>query len=203
VPYTVGTAPRSLAVMDYNGDGKLDVAVTAYGASFINVLLGNGDGTFQNGPTFKSGQQPTSVRSADFNGDKKPDLVVTNGGFPLNPPTLQTFVTILLNTPLSFSTTSVTFSNRKVGTTSAGMPVTLTNVGATPVSLMGVTINGADPADFAEKSTTCGISLAAGASCSYNITFTPALTGQRNATLSIADTATTVPQIVLLQGTGQ
>ena len=32
---------------DFNGDGKLDLAVANYGSNTVSVLLGNGDGTFQ------------------------------------------------------------------------------------------------------------------------------------------------------------
>ena len=41
-----GASPVSVAVGDFNGDGKLDLA-TANGRYDVSVLLGNGDGTFQ------------------------------------------------------------------------------------------------------------------------------------------------------------
>ena len=45
--YATGAGPRSVAVGDFNGDGKLDLATANGMANSVSVLLGNGDGTFQ------------------------------------------------------------------------------------------------------------------------------------------------------------
>jgi hypothetical protein len=62
-----------IAIADFNGDGKLDVAS---GTSDF-LLLGNGDGTFQ--PVLPLGFEGTGIAAGDFNGDGRPDLAV--GGF--------------------------------------------------------------------------------------------------------------------------
>jgi hypothetical protein len=82
----------SVAVGDFNGDGKLDVAISQIGAGSavgtIQVYLGNGNGTFQtprSTPTYTdSSVQPGEMLIGDFNGDGKLDLLVTqnnNAGF--------------------------------------------------------------------------------------------------------------------------
>ena len=67
-----------MAVGDFNGDGKLDLAVASGGSDYVSVLLGNGDGTFKTAVQYVAGLEPISVAVADFNGDGKLDLAVAN-----------------------------------------------------------------------------------------------------------------------------
>ena len=74
----VNNYPTSLAVGDFNHDGKLDIAVIA-GSSNENtlaILIGNGDGTFLPTSYYTVGIGPLSVTTADFNHDGKLDLAV-------------------------------------------------------------------------------------------------------------------------------
>ena len=78
--FSVGRFPYSVAVGDFNGDGKPDLAVANYRSNNVSVLLGNGDGSFQAAQDFGAGSHPYSVAVGDFNGDGKPDLAVANSG---------------------------------------------------------------------------------------------------------------------------
>jgi hypothetical protein len=73
-----GFFPVSIAVADFNGDGKADMAVTNFASSTLTILLGNGDGTFTPAASQATGDVPSSIAVADFNGDGKADLAVTN-----------------------------------------------------------------------------------------------------------------------------
>ena len=73
-----GSEPSSVAVGDFNGDGKEDLAVANYGSNTLSILLGNGNGTFQTQQTLATGSGPGPVVVGDFNGDGKEDLAVVN-----------------------------------------------------------------------------------------------------------------------------
>ena len=64
----------SMAVHDFNSDGKLDVAVLLN--DDVAILLGKGDGGFQAAVRYDAGRDIFSVAAGDFNGDGKSDLVV-------------------------------------------------------------------------------------------------------------------------------
>src|SRR3989442_12860657 len=67
--FGVGTHPQSVAVGDFNGDGKPDLAVANAGSDTVSVLLGNGDGTFQAARTL-AGSAAAAVRAqGDFSVD--------------------------------------------------------------------------------------------------------------------------------------
>ncbi len=119
VNHSTGTLVTALATGDFNGDSKLDLAVTGLGSpgcSFppcpaisqkppgVLIMLGNGDGTFQPAAPAMIGGHPDAIAVGDFNGDGKLDLVIGNG-------TPATYISILLGNgdgtfqaPLSYNT---------------------------------------------------------------------------------------------------
>lgn len=78
--FGAGSGPFSVATGDFNGDGKLDLAVANFASNNVSVLLGKGDGTFQAAADYSAGSSPQSVAIGDFNGDGKLDLAVANVG---------------------------------------------------------------------------------------------------------------------------
>ena len=80
--YTIGPAPQSMSIADFNGDGLADIAVSnslaVSGNSTVSVLLGIGNGRFAGPTAFKIGVAGRGTGVADFNGDGKLDLVVAN-----------------------------------------------------------------------------------------------------------------------------
>lgn len=98
----------------------------------------------------------------------------------------------------SLSATSVGFATQHVGTTSPARSITLTNYGTTALNFTSI----AATANFGETDNCQGSSLASGATCTINVTFTPSASGNLAGTLSLADSAPGSPQNVTLSGTG-
>jgi FtsP/CotA-like multicopper oxidase with cupredoxin domain len=87
--------------------------------------------------------------------------------------------------------------------TSAPFAFTLTNSGTASLTINRISFGGANPQQFAQT-TNCGASLAIGASCTINVTFTPSRAGTAySATLQISDNAPGSPQTATLTGSGQ
>jgi chitobiase/beta-hexosaminidase-like protein/VCBS repeat protein len=80
VYFAAGASPQSVAIADFNRNGRPDLVVANTGRNAVAVLLGNGDGTFQAPVTLAVGVSPSSVTTGDFNGDAKPDLAIANTG---------------------------------------------------------------------------------------------------------------------------
>jgi hypothetical protein len=70
------TSGNNIVAVDFNHDGKLDLAVSTNTA--VSILLGNGDGTFQAAVNYTAGSLPSAITIADFNGDGYADLAIAN-----------------------------------------------------------------------------------------------------------------------------
>jgi hypothetical protein len=110
-------------------------------------------------------------------------------------PTASLSVNALPNANLS--AVSISFGSQVVGESIAGPAITLSNPGSAELRIVGISV--ASP--FTATST-CGSSLAVGATCMINVTFTPTTEGDFTSKVAIADNAEGSPQMVALSGIG-
>ncbi|MEG4208188.1 FG-GAP-like repeat-containing protein, partial [Microcoleus sp. Pol7_A1] len=101
--FTTGANPLSGSLDDFNGDGKLDLALASTFSNAASVLLnttatGATTASFAPLANFGTGSEPYSVSIGDFNGDGKPDLAVANAN--------SNSASILLNTTTTGATTA-------------------------------------------------------------------------------------------------
>ncbi|MGI8687687.1 MAG: FG-GAP repeat domain-containing protein, partial [Thermomicrobiales bacterium] len=191
---------QSVAVADFNGDGKLDLAVT-YGSGNLSILLGDGHGNFT--PTMAS---PITINGStniavtgDFNGDHKADLALLLPGGDL-------YVLLgngdgTFNAPVVTSAPSGTFWNTLAvgdlngdgkadlalgdfvhntvtpligagnGTFTVGAPIT---VGTTPADVEIADLNGDNKADIVVTNATDNTVTVLLSNGGSPVTFTPA-----------------------------
>jgi len=98
---------------------------------------------------------------------------------------------------LSVAPASLTFASQALNTTSSAQTVTVNNTGTAAASVSVIATSG----DFSQTNT-CGTSIAAGASCTVSVKFTPVASGTRTGSLTIASNASNSPATVALTGTG-
>jgi Abnormal spindle-like microcephaly-assoc'd, ASPM-SPD-2-Hydin len=97
--------------------------------------------------------------------------------------------------------TSITLS-QQITRSAPPQVITLTNVGTGDLHIDTVSKGGANPGDWSETDNCAGSTLTSSNSCSITVIFTPVSTGDRSASLSIADDAYPNPQLYTLTGTG-
>ncbi len=119
-----------------------------------------------------------------------------------DPGSPQTVALTGTGTVVSLSTAGLVFAAQPVNTSSAPKTITVKNVVSVALNFTGISISGANARDFSETST-CGTSIAGGASCKISVIFKPSTTGTRTAAVSINDDGGGSPQKVTLIGTGQ
>lgn len=93
------------------------------------------------------------------------------------------------------------FGSQDLNVPSSPMPLSLSNTGTAALTGITISLTGTNVSDFAQTNN-CPNSLAASASCTVNVTFTPSAAGACSATLQFTDNAANSPQTASLNGTG-
>ncbi|HQR22213.1 MAG TPA: choice-of-anchor D domain-containing protein, partial [Burkholderiaceae bacterium] len=174
------------------------------------ALAGTNPGDFTRGGTCAAATTlaPAQTCSIDVTftpavvGSRSATISVTHNATPSSNTLAVSGSGIAAPTPsVALSATSLAFGNQMVGSTSASKPVSINNTGSANLLLGAIALTGTNAADFAAAGCS-GQTLAPGASCTVNVTFTPGALNARSATLSIPSNAGGSPHGVGLTGTG-
>ncbi|MGB8782805.1 MAG: choice-of-anchor D domain-containing protein [Terriglobales bacterium] len=189
-----GTAPQ---VETLTNTGSSDLAISGVTIGGTNAA----DFTFSNtcGASLAAGEHCNlSVTFTPSQlGQRSASLTVTDGGVG-SPQMLSLSGMGGDSGPnATFSPTTLNLGNEVIGTTSKAQTITLYNYGSADLSITNI----ATSTVFAETNN-CSPTLAAGASCTINVTFTPSAAGSVTGSLSVTDSGPGSPQTVPLSGTG-
>ena len=194
----VGTTSAAKAATVTNSSAS---AVTINSLSAAGNYTAAGSGTTPCGGSLAAGAKCTFTVTftPSMNGTVKGSVSISTNA-PLTPQIYGLSGTAVL--PVTFSPTSLTFAAQTVGTTSAPKTVTLTNNQNSVLSLTSIVASG-DYSAAPGGTTPCGSTLAALGKCTFNVTFTPSVTGTIKGAVTVTHGAAGSPQVVGLSGTGQ
>jgi len=165
--------------------------------------LDNNPGT---SPALLEAYDATNLAKLLYNSNQNPTRDQAGPSTKFFPPTIanghvylgtQTELDVYGLLPVSVSPGTLTYVSRAVGVPSLSKPVTLTNVQTRPLAITSISASG----DFSQTNN-CGTSVAAGAACTINVTFTPTSSGTRAGTLTVTDDAPLNTSTVALSGIG-
>ncbi len=171
-----GANSQIINLGDFNDDGKLDMVTADFNDNTLSILTGNANGTFGGRVVIPVGLSPDWIGVGDLNNDGKLDLVTANSSINT--------ISVLTGTAVTVSPTVLSFGTLTAGTSSAPKVITIKNNGTTTATLGTVSITGANAGQWTATSS-CPGTLAAGASCSINATFSPTLSGNFVAAINI------------------
>jgi hypothetical protein len=156
--FAVGGSPQAVAVGDFNGDGKPDLAVANSTSNTVSVLLNSTSfratsASFAAQQTFAVGSGPIFLAVADFNGDGTPDLAVSNFG--------GNSVSVLLN-QTGAGASAVSFAAQQTFAVGVGpIPVVAVDLNSDGRPDLAVANSAANTVSVLMNTTTAGASSAA------------------------------------------
>lgn len=186
-----GGAPLHISSVTIIGTNPTDFGIASNTCTAAAIAV---NATCTVGVTFAPSGTGERLANLQFTDDasSSPQILALSGN-GLAPGTPG--VTVVPSSPIMLPSTTQ-------GATKPPVIVTVTNSGSATLNITGVTITGANASDFALASNTCTGAVAANATCTIGIAFTPSAVGMRQANLQLADNAPASPQTFALSGTG-
>jgi hypothetical protein len=192
----VSSSPQTLTVTNSGGVAMAEVGFQITGAAATSYALG----TNTCGAALNSGSSCTVqvIFTPAASGGSAASLVLSSSTLGVTPLSVPLNGNGTVTTGLSVSPANLTFPSTLTGSSSAAQTVTVTNTGSFAATSLTLTT----AAPFSLTQNTCTSSLAAGASCTVGVMFTPTASGTATGTLAVASASVPVPASVALSGTG-
>jgi hypothetical protein len=192
----VASAPQTLTVTNTGGAPLSNVGFQISGLSAASFSTG----TTTCGATLASGGSCTVqvIFTPSATGGSTAQLAVSSSTSGVAPVTVQLSGTGQSTAGISVNPTQLAFPIVSPGLSSPVQTVSLTNTGGSAATSLTLTAT----APFSLTLNTCGATLAAGASCSTGVQFTPQVNGSYTGTLTISSPSLTAAATVPLSGTG-
>lgn len=186
-----GSAPLAIASVSITGANAGDFAGTnSCPLSPVTLAAGANCTISAKFQPSASGQRSAAISLADNASGSPQSIPLTGTGTAIS---------------ASLTPSSLAFSAEDVGSISSPLSVTLQNTGSGPLTISSVSFTGTNAPDFSQKNN-CpagpAATLAAGLSCTIDVTFDPTGTGSRAASLAVTDDAASSPQTIALVGVG-
>jgi Abnormal spindle-like microcephaly-assoc'd, ASPM-SPD-2-Hydin len=205
--FTLGANPGSVSIAQ-GSSGATTITVTPQNGFSGNVTLsasGLASGVtagFNPNPTSTTSTLTFTTSASAATGTSTVTITGTSGSLTATTSVQLTVTSNGAAPAVTLSPTSLAWGGVVVGQASAAKTVTLTNSGTATLSISSIATTG----DFAIATNTaknaCKATVAAGASCTVKVTFTPTQVGARTGSLLFTDNAPGSPQSVALSGTG-
>lgn len=201
--FSLAANPSSVSVQQ-GSTGTSTITVTPVNGFSGAVTLSASGGpsgvttSFSPNPTSTTSTLTITVPSGTTKGTYTLTVSGTSGSLT-NTTSVTLIVTAGTSPAVTLTPASLAFGKEIVGQTTAAKTVTMRNTGSATLNITSIVASG----DFAISSTTCGSTLAQGALCVINATFTPTQVGARTGDITITDNAPNSPQQVSLTGTGE
>lgn len=185
--------------LSFRNDGNVPITITGFNAG------GNQPTEFALGSDNCSGRLlavndscTTSFRfTPATSGSRSASLNVNSSPAQSGATTQFTLQGVGTEASASLNPASLSFAAQAVGSYSLAQSVSLANTGNAALTISSIAATG----DFIQTSH-CGLVLAAGSSCTIDVSFAPTATGSRNGTLSVSSSAAGSPTLASLSGTG-
>ena len=195
------TAGQTVTATNTGGSNLVVTSIGRGGANPLDFIVASQNCTAA--PIPAGGTCSVTVKGKPTATGARAGRILFNDNAPASPQYASLTMTGTPAPAVGLSPTSLAFGDVKVGFSSAGQAVTITNTGSANLHISGFGRSGTNPLDFSVVSQNCtGAAIIVGGTCSVTVKAKPLVTGPRSGRLLVMDDAGNSPQVVPLTVNG-